>query len=103
MNVVDRQREEGEEEEEEKIEDDDDDYDHHEKNGGWMKYFSFSYSNSGCWILMQLSWRFLVSFMIALLVFYIAAKPPPPKFSVKVLLFFIVATHSCAPFINYLY
>lgn len=73
--------------EEEKIneDDDDDDYDHgHEKNGGWIKYFSFSYSNSGFWILMQLSWRFLVSLMIALLVFYIAAKPPPPKFSVKV-------------------
>ncbi|KAL8496005.1 hypothetical protein ACS0TY_019938 [Phlomoides rotata] len=50
---------------------------------GW-KYFSFGYSDSGWWFLLQLSWRFLVSFLIALLVFYVAAKPPAPNFSIKV-------------------
>lgn len=74
--------------------DDDDDDDDQEKNkGGWIKYLSFSYSDSGWWILLQLSWRFLVSFFIALLVFYVAAKPPAPNFSIKVhtnfILFFI--------------
>ncbi|KAL1564404.1 hypothetical protein AAHA92_06753 [Salvia divinorum] len=59
---------------------------HHENNNqvGWIQYFSFSYSNSGSWIFMQLSWRFLVSLMIALLVFYVAAKPPHPNLSLKV-------------------
>ncbi|XP_057807702.1 uncharacterized protein LOC131022249 [Salvia miltiorrhiza] len=63
------------------------DEDHHlqdEHRRGWIKYFSLTYSNSGGWILMQLSWRFLVSFMIALLVFYVAAKPPHPDLSLKV-------------------
>lgn len=55
---------------------------------GWIQYFSFNYSNSGTWIFMQLGWRFLVSFIIALLVFYLAAKPPHPTLSLKVLLFF---------------
>ncbi|KAH6784889.1 MATE efflux family protein [Perilla frutescens var. hirtella] len=77
-NAVDQDCEDDHEAEEEMI--NGGDY-HHQ---GWIKYFSFSYSNSGWWILMQLSWRFLLSFIIALLVFYVAAKPPPPKFSVQV-------------------
>ncbi|EYU30291.1 hypothetical protein MIMGU_mgv1a018480mg [Erythranthe guttata] len=55
-----------------------------EKKRGWIKYLSFGYSNSGMWILVQLSWRFLLSLIIALFVFYIAAKPPPPNISIKI-------------------
>ncbi|XP_051122032.1 uncharacterized protein LOC127245284 [Andrographis paniculata] len=51
---------------------------------GWIQYFSFGYSDSGWWILLQLSWRFLFSFLVAVLVFYAAVKPPPPAVSVKV-------------------
>ncbi|KAL1535050.1 hypothetical protein AAHA92_31150 [Salvia divinorum] len=63
-------------------------YSHHlpkfDVDSNWTKYLSLSYSNSGAWILMQLAWRFLVSFMIALLVFYVAAKPPHPHLSLQV-------------------
>ena len=68
-------------------EDKDEEILHYENNqAGWIQYFSFNYSNSGTWIFMQLSWRFLVSLIIALLVFYVAAKPPHPTLSLKVLL-----------------
>ncbi|GAB4832594.1 hypothetical protein Ancab_006609 [Ancistrocladus abbreviatus] len=54
-------------------------------NGGWWKYFSFGTFPSSCvWISIQLCWRFIVSLAAALLVFYIATKPPPPHISVKV-------------------
>ncbi|KAK6162966.1 hypothetical protein DH2020_002807 [Rehmannia glutinosa] len=69
------------------LEDEDDEfdlYDDEKRKIGWIKYFSFSYSNSGWWILLQLSWRFLLSLIIALLVFYVAAKPPPPRVSIKI-------------------
>ncbi|XP_042008852.1 uncharacterized protein LOC121757365 isoform X1 [Salvia splendens] len=59
------------------------DVDIHE-NTNWTKYLSLSYSNSGAWILMQLAWRFLLSFVIAMLVFYVAAKPPHPHVSLQV-------------------
>ncbi|XP_010257248.1 PREDICTED: uncharacterized protein LOC104597425 [Nelumbo nucifera] len=52
------------------------------KRGCW-KYFSFSTSSSCAWIAIQISWRILVSFGAALLVFFIATKPSPPKMSVK--------------------
>ncbi|XP_047951299.1 uncharacterized protein LOC125196726 isoform X2 [Salvia hispanica] len=66
-------------------EDKDEEILHYENNqAGWIQYFSFNYSNSGTWIFMQLSWRFLVSLIIALLVFYVAAKPPHPTLSLKV-------------------
>ncbi|KAL9145491.1 hypothetical protein ABFS82_13G046200 [Erythranthe guttata] len=55
-----------------------------EEKRGWIKYLSFGYSNSGMWILVQLSWRFLLSLIIALFVFYIAAKPPPPNIFIKI-------------------
>ncbi|PIN23744.1 hypothetical protein CDL12_03538 [Handroanthus impetiginosus] len=70
--------EEDEDEEEEEY------YGYGEKNGGWIKYLSFSYSNSGWWVLLQLSWRFMLSLIVALIVFYVAAKPPPPTISLKV-------------------
>ncbi|XP_042005459.1 uncharacterized protein LOC121754176 isoform X1 [Salvia splendens] len=61
------------------------DVDIHEiESTNWTKYLSLSYSNSGAWILMQLAWRFLVSFVVALLVFYVAAKPPHPHLSLQV-------------------
>ncbi|CAI0426726.1 unnamed protein product [Linum tenue] len=52
--------------------------------GVWRRCFSFSRRSSCSWITVQLLWRFLVSFGLALLVFYIATKPPPPKVSVRV-------------------
>ncbi|XP_012847925.1 PREDICTED: uncharacterized protein LOC105967876 [Erythranthe guttata] len=59
-------------------------YGDEEEKRGWIKYLSFGYSNSGMWILVQLSWRFLLSLIIALFVFYIAAKPPPPNIFIKI-------------------
>jgi hypothetical protein len=56
-----------------------------EKNeGGWKRYFSYYNTDSYAWILLQVGWRVMVSFGFALLVFYIATKPPPPKFSLEV-------------------
>ncbi|PNX85190.1 hypothetical protein L195_g041257 [Trifolium pratense] len=56
-----------------------------EKNeGGWKRYFSYHNTDSYAWIWLQVSWRIMVSFGFALLVFYIATKPPPPKFSLEV-------------------
>ncbi|WJX30910.1 hypothetical protein P8452_19398 [Trifolium repens] len=56
-----------------------------EKNdGGWKRYFSYHNTDSYAWILLQVGWRVMVSFGFALLVFYIATKPPPPKFSLEI-------------------
>ncbi|XP_027343052.1 uncharacterized protein LOC113855619 [Abrus precatorius] len=52
--------------------------------GGWKRYFSYRNSDSWAWIWLQMSWRILLSFGIALLVFYIATKPPPPNVSVEI-------------------
>ncbi|KAL0379882.1 UNVERIFIED_CONTAM: hypothetical protein Sangu_0052500 [Sesamum angustifolium] len=61
------------------------DYDYgDQRNRGWIQYLSFRYSDSGWWVFVQLSWRFLLSLVIALVVFYVAAKPPPPTFSVQI-------------------
>ncbi|XP_073158324.1 uncharacterized protein [Henckelia pumila] len=54
------------------------------RDKGWQKYFSLGYSDAWWWICMQLGWRFLVSLMISLLVFYVAAKPPTPQVFVKI-------------------
>ncbi|XP_057978671.1 uncharacterized protein LOC131165042 [Malania oleifera] len=53
------------------------------KGEGWWRYFSFRTSSSSAWIALQISWRLMVSLGVALLVFYLATKPPPPKVSVK--------------------
>ncbi|XP_020219919.1 uncharacterized protein LOC109802917 [Cajanus cajan] len=53
-------------------------------NGGWKRYFTYRNSDSLAWIWLQMSWRILLSFGIALLVFYIATKPPPPNVSVEI-------------------
>ncbi|XP_052193296.1 uncharacterized protein LOC127801854 isoform X2 [Diospyros lotus] len=52
--------------------------------GGWQRYFSFRRSSSLAWICLQLLWRLLASLVVAVLVFYIATKPPPPKVSITV-------------------
>lgn len=51
---------------------------------GWWRYFTFRHSSSSLWICLQIVLRFLVSLGLALLVFYLATKPPTPKLSVKV-------------------
>ncbi|GFP92109.1 hypothetical protein PHJA_001355000 [Phtheirospermum japonicum] len=79
-NVVDQ-------DEEEEEEDELDLYD--EKKRGWTQYFSFGYSDSGWWVFVQLSWRFLLSLILAFAVFYVAAKPPAPKVSIKVIYIYI--------------
>ncbi|KAJ4839567.1 hypothetical protein Tsubulata_002282 [Turnera subulata] len=54
------------------------------RNGGWWRrYCSFRGSSSCAWISLQISWRLVASLAVALLVFYLATKPPPPQFSVK--------------------
>ncbi|KAJ0234032.1 Delta-latroinsectotoxin-Lt1a protein [Hirschfeldia incana] len=40
--------------------------------------------NSGWWIVLQILWRFLLSFGVALLVFYISTKPPHPNISLRI-------------------
>lgn len=54
------------------------------RKGGWKRFFSYRNSDSCAWIWLQMGWRILVSFGIALLVFYIATKPPSPNVSVEV-------------------
>lgn len=39
---------------------------------------------SGWWIVLQILWRFLFSFGVALLVFYIATQPPHPNISLRI-------------------
>ncbi|KAM5552309.1 hypothetical protein ABKV19_026929 [Rosa sericea] len=66
--------------------DDDDEYDYYgmrKRSGWWKRYCSYRNSDSCVWIFMQISWRAILSFWVALLVFYIATKPPPPKVSIK--------------------
>ncbi|KAK6928733.1 hypothetical protein RJ641_004938 [Dillenia turbinata] len=64
-------------------EDDDDEIYGDGKVDGWWRYFTFRNSSSCAWISLQISWRFLVSVGVALLVFYVATKPPPPKISIQ--------------------
>ncbi|CAL0310306.1 unnamed protein product [Lupinus luteus] len=59
-------------------------YYYEKRKGGWMRYFSYRNSDSCAWIWLQMSWRIMVSFGVALLVFYIATKPPPPNVSIQI-------------------
>ncbi|CAN1787661.1 hypothetical protein LINPERHAP1_LOCUS17734 [Linum perenne] len=70
----------------EEEEDEDEDEEEVYNKGSCLSYFSLRRRRrSSCgWILMQLSWRFLVSLGVALLVFYLITNPPPPKLSIKV-------------------
>ncbi|KAJ4972354.1 hypothetical protein NE237_005453 [Protea cynaroides] len=81
------------EEKEDKVvvddDDDDDDDDDESDQGdgrrhGCWRFFSFGTSPSFAWICLQLSWRFMVSLGVALLLFYLVTKPPPPKVSIKI-------------------
>ncbi|ESQ49221.1 hypothetical protein EUTSA_v10022398mg [Eutrema salsugineum] len=40
--------------------------------------------NSRWWIVLQILWRFLFSFGVALLVFYISTQPPQPNISLRI-------------------
>ncbi|OAY44794.1 uncharacterized protein LOC110618847 [Manihot esculenta] len=68
---------------EEEEEDDDEDYYYGRKGGWWWRYCSFRRSSSCAWVSLQICWRLLASLGVALLVFYIATKPPSPKLSIK--------------------
>ncbi|KAG6735535.1 hypothetical protein POTOM_061855 [Populus tomentosa] len=69
--------------EEEGMEEDEDFY--YEKRGGWWwRYCSFRRSSSCAWVSLQIFWRLVLSLCVALLVFYAATKPPPPKTSIKI-------------------
>ncbi|KAI3932499.1 hypothetical protein MKW92_047494 [Papaver armeniacum] len=63
--------------------DDDDFYEDGRRTGFW-RLFSFGTYNSCWWTLIQIFWRILVSFGVALLVFYLATRPPTPKISIEV-------------------
>ncbi|KAJ7012976.1 hypothetical protein NC653_002875 [Populus alba x Populus x berolinensis] len=68
--------------EEEGMEEDEDFY--YDKRGGWWwRYCSFRRSSSCAWVSLQVFWRLVLSLCVALLVFYAATKPPPPKTSIK--------------------
>ncbi|XP_028091339.1 uncharacterized protein LOC114291671 isoform X2 [Camellia sinensis] len=68
-------------------EEEEDDEEYFGKKGcwWWWRYLSFRTSSSLVWITLQIIWRFLVSLAIALVVFYIVTKPPPPNMSIKIL------------------
>lgn len=70
-------------EEEEEVEEDEGFYDG-KKGGWWWKYCSFRRNSSCAWVSLQIFWRLVLSLCVALLVFYVATKPPPPKMSIKV-------------------
>ncbi|KAK4797572.1 hypothetical protein SAY86_029898 [Trapa natans] len=53
-------------------------------SGGWWRFFSFSHSSSTAWVLLQVSWRLVVSLWVALLVFYLVTKPSTPNISIKI-------------------
>lgn len=62
-----------------------DDGEYFERNDGeWWWMLSFSHSSSAGWKLLQITWRFVLSMVVALVVFYIITKPPAPKMSIKV-------------------
>ncbi|XP_060217231.1 uncharacterized protein LOC132644650 [Lycium barbarum] len=71
-------REEGDEYE------DEDEEDYYYGKGSWKRFFSLGYSDSTPWIVLQVTWRLIVSMIVALVVFYLATKPPAPKISVKI-------------------
>ncbi|XP_022734511.1 uncharacterized protein LOC111288029 [Durio zibethinus] len=63
---------------------DEEEWSYGKKGGWWWRYCSFRRSSSCAWISLQICWRLVLSLGVALLVFYIATKPPPPKISIKV-------------------
>ncbi|XP_047339170.1 uncharacterized protein LOC124942669 [Impatiens glandulifera] len=67
-----------------KYDDHDDEENHEEMMDLWERYLSFRKSSSLGWICLQLFWRFVLSLGLALIVFFIATKPPPPIISIQV-------------------
>ncbi|XP_055817845.1 uncharacterized protein LOC129886958 [Solanum dulcamara] len=63
---------------------DEDEEDYYYGKGSWMRFFSLGYSDSTPWIVVQVTWRLIVSMIVALVVFYIATKPPAPKVSLEI-------------------
>ncbi|KAK1287675.1 hypothetical protein QJS10_CPB19g01068 [Acorus calamus] len=55
-----------------------------EERGGWWRFFSLDYSSSCFCVAFQIWWRLLVSVGIALLVFFLATKPPLPKMDTQI-------------------
>lgn len=52
---------------------------HDDDGDGWY----YGSSHKGLLTCFQISWKVLLSLGVALLVFYMASKPPPPKISIK--------------------
>ncbi|XP_039056442.1 uncharacterized protein LOC120199428 [Hibiscus syriacus] len=61
-----------------------DDHEDDDGKGWWWRYCSFRSSSSCAWISLQICWRLVLSLGLALLVFYIATKPPTPNIAIKV-------------------
>lgn len=78
-----RDRRNGRHYEDEEEEEEEEEYDEGNRTG-WFRVLVFGESSSFGWNCLQITWRFMVSMAIALTVFYIATKPPPPKVSIKV-------------------
>ncbi|KAI4323403.1 hypothetical protein L6164_023013 [Bauhinia variegata] len=71
--------------EEDEEEEDDELYDFYgNRKGGWKRYFTYHKNDSCLWIWLQISWRILLSLLLALLVFYIVTKPPSPKVQIEI-------------------
>ncbi|KAF7824554.1 uncharacterized protein G2W53_022698 [Senna tora] len=70
----------------EEYDDDDDDVADYEwrRRKGWRRYCTYRNTDPCGWIWVQISWRVLVSLGVALLVFYVATKPPSPNFSLEI-------------------
>ncbi|CAI9103090.1 OLC1v1001524C1 [Oldenlandia corymbosa var. corymbosa] len=69
-----------------KVEEEEEDDGHYFEFGRneWWRIFFFSTSSSSGWKILQISWRFVLSIVIALVVFYVLTKPPPPNISIKI-------------------
>lgn len=74
----------GNDKEDEDVDEEEEDKNTYGREMGWWRYFTFRHSSSSLWICLQIVLRFLVSLGLALLVFYLATKPPTPKLSVKI-------------------
>ncbi|KAM3358412.1 hypothetical protein P3S68_021343 [Capsicum galapagoense] len=65
-------------------EEDEDEEDYYYGKRNWKRFFSLGYSDSTPWIVLQVTWRLILSMILALVVFYIATKPPAPKVSLEI-------------------
>ncbi|KAJ3670031.1 hypothetical protein LUZ60_010355 [Juncus effusus] len=56
----------------------------HSMSSRFWRFVSIDPKSSMCSIMFQLTWRLAISIAIAMLVFFLATKPPTPHFSLKV-------------------